>query len=72
MQAKKHLAQVILVRRQVLKQMADVDSNTLAAVLPENALPYVVHLLAHSSYFKADAPHYLTTHKYAPTGQSKE
>lgn len=63
-QAKKYLQQVVQVRRDVLKQATDLDSSLLTALLPENSLPYVIHLLAHLPEFTQDGPQYRNTYKY--------
>jgi hypothetical protein len=36
----------------------------MMALLPENALPYVVHMLAHMDTFEQDVPQYHNTHQY--------
>lgn len=63
-QAKKYLTQVVQVRRDVMKQATDLDAALMNALLPENVLPYVIHLLAHLDTFEADAPQYRNTHRY--------
>lgn len=55
---------MITIRRNRIKMQDNLESGVLAALLPENSFPYVVHLLAHSSYFVSDSPQYTNTYKY--------
>jgi len=63
--AKKYLQTCIEIRRKVLQTNQDsIDQPALYALLPENALPFVVHLIAHIPRFPEDAPQYRDTDAY--------
>ncbi|KAL6073815.1 Sister chromatid cohesion protein pds5, variant 3 [Balamuthia mandrillaris] len=64
--AKSYLTACIRVRREKLKALSSSNKSSasiLPALLPEYALPYLIHLLAHRKDWKEDTPHYTNSAK---------
>jgi len=62
--AKKILYQCIEARRHLISTNSTLEASTKAALLPENAVPYIVHLIAHLPSFSYTKDFFAEVHRY--------